>query len=629
MADWEEIKRLAADFQRIQASENLERLSERNCIDLVKRLTELKIIEIIWTCDGKEMLTPEHLLREIQDEIYVNGGRVHLNELASKLKVDYQHVENMSKRLDPDEYNLILGQIIHSTYRTTLGKQICDTMLSTGQLSIADFAKTLDLPTEFLSTVVEELLPKVMDDPVVSHDKRTYYTRDMMDRYKSIIAGTLTTIKRPTSIASIMKRLEISERLFTPIVDGLIKDGRIDATIENRQYVPAIYAREQNEWIDTFYSSNYYVEYDILLRKDIKQPKSFLKKRFPDSIQLKSCIVSPTLMTQIEAQIEECTATDGLIDISSILPPSIEPEDVEQLLQDLFKKKSQLGKACMLFNKTNVCSMGYIANCKKWLDSTMETKAKEHLQEGKLINYFLGGTLKSNSSKRKQHQEGQEQVQEQEQHQDQDQPAGSEDQTQKPSESSGTPAKTPNTDKKKQIDDIELTAEDLKRERRQKKGKAAAAAQVDRVEVESEDEGENMSKKSKGSRKSGGGAQGREVKQKAVKKKYMAGSTNYKGRAARREVAPSSETQNATAEEKEPLVFLDQDELVGKLKERTRESGDFSEELFETIANMLEADLNKKYESLARKVLDDYLRTAEAEGGSESGDEENEIDLVE
>jgi hypothetical protein len=674
MADWEEIKRLAADFQRTQTSDTLQRISERNCIDIVKKLTDLKLIELIYTCDGKEFLTPNHLAKEIEDEIYVNGGRVHLHDLATALNVDYQHVENTSKKIaaeKPGEYNLILGQIIHSNYKTTLEKQIFDTMIATGQLSIAEFAKSIDLPSEFLSTLVKELLPNIMDDFVVSQDEKTYYTTDMMDRYKSTIAGTLTAISKPTTIASIMKKLDIPERLFMPIVDGLIKEGRIDASVENRLFIPSIYAKEQNDWVDKFYSSNSYIEYDVLLRKDIKQPKAFLKKRFPEGMQLKTCFISPALISQVEALIEDCITTNGLIDISSTLPPSIQPEDIEQMLNEIFKKNQQLAASCMVLKQTHVCSLGYLATCRGSFESFMESRAKEHLQQGKLFKYFLGTNVKADATKN-----NQEQVQKAPSKQSDETRSGEDKQEEASADKKDADItdcgnkdeqkgeETSNT-KKKQAEPIELTAEDLKREKRQKKGKGADRGEPE----ESEDELNNPGSKKSKSRKSGGGAQGREIKQKSTKKKYFVGKggkhnvnddsdsdskatssskhpRSNKGRAARRGASP--EPRNSSAKgvsdgnkgkqsgpsEKEPLVFLGSEELIEKLKEQTHDSGEIDLEIFESIANMLEADLNKKYESCARKVLDEYLKSVEkaaensAEKEAESG-KDLEIDLVE
>ena len=73
MSDWDEIRRLAAEFQKAQSAGAALKLSERNCIELVSKLIELKLIDVIFTNDGKEYLTPQQLTKEIKDEIYVSG----------------------------------------------------------------------------------------------------------------------------------------------------------------------------------------------------------------------------------------------------------------------------------------------------------------------------------------------------------------------------------------------------------------------------------------------------------------------------------------------------------------------------------------------------------------------------
>ena len=74
MADWTEVRRLAVDFQRLQASSTAQRLSERNCVELVATLVKQGLVEIIYTLDGKEFITPDQLDREIRDELAVHRG---------------------------------------------------------------------------------------------------------------------------------------------------------------------------------------------------------------------------------------------------------------------------------------------------------------------------------------------------------------------------------------------------------------------------------------------------------------------------------------------------------------------------------------------------------------------------
>ena len=42
---------------------------------LSRVMAELKLLEVIYTCDGKEYLTHYQLTREIKDEVYLAGGR--------------------------------------------------------------------------------------------------------------------------------------------------------------------------------------------------------------------------------------------------------------------------------------------------------------------------------------------------------------------------------------------------------------------------------------------------------------------------------------------------------------------------------------------------------------------------
>ena len=49
MSDWDEIRRLAADFQKAQSAGAANKLSERNCIEIVTKLIELKLIDVIFT----------------------------------------------------------------------------------------------------------------------------------------------------------------------------------------------------------------------------------------------------------------------------------------------------------------------------------------------------------------------------------------------------------------------------------------------------------------------------------------------------------------------------------------------------------------------------------------------------
>ena len=75
MSDWEEVRKLAANFQLLQATAGSNKLSDRNCIELVTRLIRTGQIDVVYTLDGKEYVTPKHLEKEIINELLAHRGK--------------------------------------------------------------------------------------------------------------------------------------------------------------------------------------------------------------------------------------------------------------------------------------------------------------------------------------------------------------------------------------------------------------------------------------------------------------------------------------------------------------------------------------------------------------------------
>lgn len=45
-------------------------------MEIITKLVDMKLLDIIFTNDGKEYVTPKQLLTEMKDELIVNGGKV-------------------------------------------------------------------------------------------------------------------------------------------------------------------------------------------------------------------------------------------------------------------------------------------------------------------------------------------------------------------------------------------------------------------------------------------------------------------------------------------------------------------------------------------------------------------------
>lgn len=216
-SDWEEVKKLAADFQRTQLASSLQRLSERNCVEIVKKLTELNLIEVIFTCDGKEYITPEHLLREISDELVVAGGRIHLTDLVYSLNVDLSHITTKAAQLVEEshgEVNLVLGQLISAEYKDRLAEEINDTLLQKGVITVAELTKHYDLPAEFLHDLVLSRLGTTIQGVQDVNDTRTFFTEAYLNQYKYRIRGILSAATRPVPLSQIINRYRFPDKIF-------------------------------------------------------------------------------------------------------------------------------------------------------------------------------------------------------------------------------------------------------------------------------------------------------------------------------------------------------------------------------------------------------------------------------
>ncbi|KAL5009741.1 hypothetical protein ScPMuIL_012046 [Solemya velum] len=339
MADWEEVKRLAADFQRAQLSSTKQKLSERNVIEIVSKLIGLKLIEVVYTLDGKEYLTPQELAKEIKEELFVHGGRINLVELQQILNVDFSHVESKVTEIIKHDKNLtlVLGQLIDKSYLDRFAEEL------------------YDLPADFLSENVHERLGSVIKGQVDSYDNDVIFTEAFVARTRARIRGAFSAITRPTAVMAILSQYDFQERLFYSILEEL----------------------------------NGYLEYDAMNRLGITDPKGFIKKRYKSEkpIFLSTCCSGRAIQDQIEASVEEALSTGAWTDIMPLVPTIFSTSDVNQLLTNCVSGNHEAVVCC----DTMVVSRKFISNCNKPFASLMADKAEKDAKKNVSILSTQGG----------------------------------------------------------------------------------------------------------------------------------------------------------------------------------------------------------------------------------------------
>ena len=132
-------------------------MSERNCVEIVSKLIELRLIDVFFTNDGKEYVTPQQLVKEISEELYIHGGRINLTELVPLLNINYQTIEAKAQEIvqsRPDVHQ-VTGQLIDDEYLNRVSEEINESLQLNGQIFIAELTKQYELPSDFLLQVTQ------------------------------------------------------------------------------------------------------------------------------------------------------------------------------------------------------------------------------------------------------------------------------------------------------------------------------------------------------------------------------------------------------------------------------------------------------------------------------------------
>lgn len=395
--DWDEIKRLAADFQKAQLSSSVQRLSERNCIEIVTKLIELKLIDVIFTIDGKEYLTSQQLIREIKDELFVHGGKINTVELAKELNVDLNLINiHVTEIIKSKEIQLVSGYLITHYYLEKIAREINEKLQIQGQISVGELTLQYDLPSELLQhKVLERHLGKIVIAKQDTSDPRIFYTEEYVMRTKAKIRGALMALLKPTPVAVVINHCNLSDRLFMSLFDQLNVPGVLTGRQSGASYIPSCYTKSQNEWVINFYKQNNYLEYDALTRLGISDPKSFVKRIYSDEdlLFLNTCVIGNQIRQQLEVALEECISSKSYLDIVTLLPSIFTDSDIETTLDILLKKNI---RSTVVFGNT-VFSNLYIEDLKEKCMSMVQKKSDHVVKTGEYQQYYLEKQLSKNT----------------------------------------------------------------------------------------------------------------------------------------------------------------------------------------------------------------------------------------
>lgn len=358
------------------------------------------LVNVIFTNDGKEYITPEYLQKEVEDELYVHGGRANLVELAQILNVDLSHINGIADRLTRErpDMHFVLGQLVDESYLQKIAAEINEKLQQEGEISVSDLTIQFDLPSEFLlAQVMEKYLGKLIRGRQDATDSRIFFTQNYISRCKSKIRGALMALTRPTSVQHILQQIGVQERIFHSLVNEVNPAGAVTSKQHGAQYIPHVYTKNQTDWVESFYRQNGYLEYDGVNRLGVSDAKSFIKRHVTNETLtfLSKCCVGARLIDQIESSLDESIASGSYLDASTILPSIMVEEDIEQLLLLVLTPAKQ--KQTLLFG-TTILTMQFIDGLLKPCHEVIEKNARQAVESGKYQQYIAEKLMGPNKS---------------------------------------------------------------------------------------------------------------------------------------------------------------------------------------------------------------------------------------
>ncbi|OWM68845.1 hypothetical protein CDL15_Pgr025032 [Punica granatum] len=384
----DELLELQRQFESAQQAKSSIRLSERNVVELVQKLHELQIIDfdLLHTVSGKEYITPEQLRYEMVSEVE-KLGRVSLIDLADSTGVDLYHVEKQAEYAVADNPGLMLiqGEIISQHYWDSVAEEINERLQECSQISLAELATQLHVGVELLTSILKPRLGTMVKGRL---EGGQLYTPAYVARVSAMVRGAARGITVPTNLSALWSSLQhllqemdgasgiaVEGSFFQALFNGQVKEGQLLGSLRAGVYwTPTVFAGAQKECIDSFFSQNSFINYEMLNKLGISQPVQFLQSRYPDGLALVNAFAHPSLTEMVNAAVEDAIERGSWIDSLSVLPTSFGSQDASKILSHCQSLQSALkSQKAFIFGDSYVFSHTFVKDVYDRIEKEMES----------------------------------------------------------------------------------------------------------------------------------------------------------------------------------------------------------------------------------------------------------------
>jgi hypothetical protein len=250
--------------------------------------------------------------------------------------VDLVHCERQAAALADEpggDASLVEGELVTHRYWDALAAEVDEELRSVGSVSFADLARRHGLSAERITAALAARLGSGVQGRL---EGGLLYTDAHLARLAAQLRGALRATAAPCGVQELtasafegspeagsyggIAGTLFGELLASGAAQGALRSGGL-------LWTPAAHARRQRDAIATFYAGNGLVGYDAAARAGVAQPRTWLAAQHPEGVHLDSAMVSPALLEQLEAALEEALTDAGWADVGAHLPPPLGTAD--------------------------------------------------------------------------------------------------------------------------------------------------------------------------------------------------------------------------------------------------------------------------------------------------------------
>ncbi|KAK7257759.1 hypothetical protein RIF29_31973 [Crotalaria pallida] len=235
------------------------------------------------------------------------------------------------------------GEIISESYWDSIAEEINERLQECSQIALTELAAQLNVGLDLVASVLEPRLGTMVKGRL---EGGQLYTPAYVARISAMVRGAARGITVPTNLTVLWSSLQqllqemegasgvaVEGSFFQSLFNGLVKGGEILGSVRaGVHWTPAVFAIAQKESVDSFFSQNSFINYEVLHKLGIPQPIQFLQSRYPEGKPLVTTFVHPSMIEMLDAATEDAIERGSWSDSLSLLPSSFSPQDASKML---------------------------------------------------------------------------------------------------------------------------------------------------------------------------------------------------------------------------------------------------------------------------------------------------------